>query len=794
MKRAWLLVLIAGCLIAGAGGIFGIRLWLSNSYQHGLQAYQTQNAPAAATQFARVVSFPPLLGDFVVQSQARAVEVEAYLRLQAYWEQGTDFPAAYAALQNFLKAYPDSAFAEIVKGEIAIYDSYQEAVALRQAQDYEAAIAACQEHLRRYPQSPFAEDCQTALQQMPFEWVEMLAARRRYAQAVQVLEDTLRQEGLPAEQQQKANMRRQKLLLEWAAYEGEMANYAQAEALYLQLQQEAGLKLDSELAKVYFAWAKQLTAAGEYGEAVAKYRLAAQLKELLPAVRDQAKGLADQTLLEWGAAQLESGDLAAAGEIYATLLAEGSPEASAKIPAQAAEALLIYGEARLSEGDLERAQPVFAYLEEHLPSESSLAGRCLLGVGKIALANGEYFQAAAAYQGALQQLKTPAEKAPVQAALNQALFSLSQVGLDQPTAKALTEIFTTMVVEEKKLNFSQKRCAQGLCFSPQELQVAHQAIGREADASRFYHFDGPDYLPTDQKAERLGHLRYAVKSSSDLVKLQTCRYGPPGTGITTNYLIRQRHRVTVEIYDLASGRKVATQQVNGSDPPACPAQRGFGAETEYETGSFPEPEDVFAVFRRYQKEIVFKRSLLKETFGDNSNRWPLAEDPAAGWRGSWQLSEGMLQASGAAEQAFRSVLLPGSLQTPLTNLMAQVLVKAPQAGGFYGLVLRASGKQFYAFVIDEQRQAMAFLLWTGEAWQELLPWKSAEILQKDAGTPRRLSVRLVGQHFWLYINDVLVGAVEDSTLPSGQVGLIMGSSGPLSAFGVQFDDLQIEVP
>ncbi len=793
MKRGWLLLLVMVCLIGTAGVVFGSRTWIRSTYQKGMEAYQARDVSTAVKHFAQVGRFPLFLGNGVSLARERTKELETFRSAQQLWEQGTDYEAAALALKNFLTAYPQSAFAEIASAEWAEYEAYQKATSLRQERDYEKALEACQAYLEKYPKGVLVENCQEAMEQIPFEWAEHLAAKQDYQQAVAVITDFGAKAGLPTALREKAGEKRLQLLMDWAAFEFEAKNYARAEALYLQIGQEFDAEPASNLAQVYFAWAEQLLGQGDPEGAAAKYRLAAALKGLPQDALNQAKARRDQTLLEWGAALLESGETLEAGRVFALLIAEGQEEAVRRIPPEAVEPLISFGEAQLAQGEAGSAHQVFSYLTAQTLPSPQLATRSLVGLGRALHIKREYFRAVTAFQQALEGAKNPAEIAMIKAELDRAYFGLSQLPLQEKPGQALVAIFASMVVDEKRLSFDKERCHEGVCFSPEELRAAHQAIGREADASMFYHYDGPDFLPRDQEAVRLGHLRYVVKTSTDVVNIQTCRYGPPGTGAVTNLLIRQRRRVIVEIYDLVSGRMVATQSVSGSDPEPCPARRGFGTGTEYLIGWDPEPEAVFAVYRRYQKTMVFNRSLLEDDFSGNGNRWPLGEDPAGRWRGSWELTKGVLQASGTADQAFYAMVYPATLQSPLTHLQAEVTVKA-QGEGFYGLALRASNRQFYAFVINEERAAFALLLWTGEEWRTLIPWTPVEALKRSKGGTHTLSVRSVGKHFWLSLDGVPIGAVEDATLPSGFVGVVVGSEMSAEALTVQFDQFEVKVP
>lgn len=121
----------------------------------------------------------------------------------------------------------------------------------------------------------------------------------------------------------------------------------------------------------------------------------------------------------------------------------------------------------------------------------------------------EDFQRVIAYRQALDLLQKPSEKAPIEAAIGNTIFEFSQLSTSDERTRSLIDLFSGLILEGKRPEFAEQLCQDTLCFSPQELQVAYQAIGREEDASQFAKYADYQSVPSGQLATRLGNLHLA---------------------------------------------------------------------------------------------------------------------------------------------------------------------------------------------------------------------------------------------------------------------------------------------
>jgi len=92
-----------------------------------------------------------------------------------------------------------------------------------------------------------------------------------------------------------------------------------------------------------------------------------------------------------------------------------------------------------------------------------------------------------------------------------------------------------------------------------------------------------------------------------------------------------------------------------------------------------------------------------------------------------------------------------------------------------GLVFRAQDPtHYYVALMDPRKQQFAFRKLDGTTWSDLLAWKPAEVIKsKDAHNILRVDAS--GNTFTAYVNDEMVGTVQDSAYPKGQIGFIVSN-------------------
>jgi hypothetical protein len=95
-----------------------------------------------------------------------------------------------------------------------------------------------------------------------------------------------------------------------------------------------------------------------------------------------------------------------------------------------------------------------------------------------------------------------------------------------------------------------------------------------------------------------------------------------------------------------------------------------------------------------------------------------------------------------------------------------------QSGNFrYGLAMRASGEQYYAFTISPRTETWQILKHSADGFQVLAEGTSDSI--QSATTVNKLKVDAKGSDFAFSINDEAVAQVTDPDYASGEVGFFV---------------------
>jgi hypothetical protein len=106
----------------------------------------------------------------------------------------------------------------------------------------------------------------------------------------------------------------------------------------------------------------------------------------------------------------------------------------------------------------------------------------------------------------------------------------------------------------------------------------------------------------------------------------------------------------------------------------------------------------------------------------------------------------------------------------------------------WGIIFRADDDAFYAFEISADGYAQ-LSVWTPSDWNAIYDWTLCAAI-RPAGQTNDLRVDVHGTSFALYVNDVLVTQVTDSTLSSGSIGFIVETWDDADG-GAWFDDLEV---
>jgi len=195
--------------------------------------------------------------------------------------------------------------------------------------------------------------------------------------------------------------------------------------------------------------------------------------------------------------------------------------------------------------------------------------------------------------------------------------------------------------------------------------------------------------------------------------------------------------------------------------------------------------------------LTFTRLYISEPFNDNSLDWPVGNSTDQNWLGTLTIANGMLDWEGNSVTRMNALIHPGlaSLQDDLTDqeVSTRFNLVSQDSKGAYGLYLRASadGSSFYAFYV--LNDVFGFMKLTGEnQWRNLYGWESSPAVNGEGWI--KMSVQATGSHFRLFVNDQLLTELDDTSLSSGQSGLLVTAYTADMKIQAQFDDFNVLLP
>jgi serine/threonine protein kinase len=183
--------------------------------------------------------------------------------------------------------------------------------------------------------------------------------------------------------------------------------------------------------------------------------------------------------------------------------------------------------------------------------------------------------------------------------------------------------------------------------------------------------------------------------------------------------------------------------------------------------------------------------LLMETFDSNENDWYVGEYLSDRLTGFGSLVNGKYTWDVDAIDGFvwRSSSPLDKLSDFYLSVQAR-LVSGPPETSCYGLRFRGDGDDYYIFRICDD-QTFDVNVYFGGEWTTLIDWSDSTLIVPDAAN--RLTIVAQGAHFQFYINDQIVGEVDDTHIASGFAGVMM-SGAEDTVFSVEFDDFEVRAP
>jgi hypothetical protein len=178
--------------------------------------------------------------------------------------------------------------------------------------------------------------------------------------------------------------------------------------------------------------------------------------------------------------------------------------------------------------------------------------------------------------------------------------------------------------------------------------------------------------------------------------------------------------------------------------------------------------------------LASSRTVLRESFADNSRGWPNNTQGVA-----W-LTQGALRLEPRQAKQFLALAVPTSGDVPADVTVSGTFRKlGGPAGGGYGFLVRDQGPgprdganqngRYYVLEVGDKGEVG---IWRRETdrWVDLLPWQHTDAVRPGVAS-NDVTVRASGERLSLVVNGTEVGSSQDATLASGNVGVFVGGDG-----------------
>ena len=269
---------------------------------------------------------------------------------------------------------------------------------------------------------------------------------------------------------------------------------------------------------------------------------------------------------------------------------------------------------------------------------------------------------------------------------------------------------------------------------------------------------------------RLGDL-FTDEQGVDLSSLPNASAVIAGTPVSE--LPAPRPTVAADAAAPATGATGATGAVGATGAAEAPAPAPTAAARVVPTSAPPAAPTVVPT-------PAGPRTLLDESFDDNSRNWPNNPQGVA-----W-VTGGTLRIAPRQAGQFVALAVP-----PVGEILQDVTVSGTfrkvggPAGGGYGIIVRDQGPgprdganqagRYYVLEVGDKGEVG---IWRreGDRWIDLLPWQRADAVRPGTAA-NELTVKVSGDRLSLTVNGTEVGFRNDGTLAVGNIGIFVGGDG-----------------
>jgi hypothetical protein len=319
-------------------------------------------------------------------------------------------------------------------------------------------------------------------------------------------------------------------------------------------------------------WAAELLANQNPLEAISKLKL---LLKTYPASQpaQAAPETIFQAYLAWSQKLIEAQNYKAAELPLKEALAyfEADPARAEQIKQTLVNLYVAWGDQQIQLGAVENGTAAYQKADEVSPGAVDVD----LLVAKAYLQSALKTSEAKNFNKALAKVKEVAEAAQADNIKIEAEFTRQQIleAYSKSTAPQASE-----------------QLAAALTLTCQGQRPELPIFGLNPEKIRFGFSNTLAPLPPDWTAETPGELHYVACATETEAKIETCKY-------TNGFsLTRMRYVWQMTLFDMSTGEKVATENIHGEDPNACPSRANFlvGSSVSRSYGSRPTADDLVA--------------------------------------------------------------------------------------------------------------------------------------------------------------------------------------------------------
>jgi hypothetical protein len=184
--------------------------------------------------------------------------------------------------------------------------------------------------------------------------------------------------------------------------------------------------------------------------------------------------------------------------------------------------------------------------------------------------------------------------------------------------------------------------------------------------------------------------------------------------------------------------------------------------------------------------------VFSESFDSNENDWPMGKETNNFVENNWTLTGGKYRWIVTAIQDVHWYVYPDIKSVSDFYLSAELQRISGPEDCSYGIAFRVKDdNNFYLFLISDTQYFSVYRINNG-IWKTLLDWRYSSAIGPER--INRIEMVAQGSHFDFWVNEKLVGAVDDNLIKTGRNGVTMILYNPGDHAVFEFDNFEVREP